>query len=143
MVWHCRNVHPSTTLLQHVTDSQSPLPGVASVSSQAIHLLCVGSKSSDTRRELNHLQLAGMPTAMQHLHGHQWAIADTMADLWIISLGEAGSLRRVTSGVPLTLGHFMCLLSDPEAEAGQKRTHCIICHPNHQLLLDVFESTLS
>ncbi|KAL3140168.1 hypothetical protein ABBQ38_004444 [Trebouxia sp. C0009 RCD-2024] len=111
--WPFRNVPPSTTILQHVTALQCTAPGVVSVSSSSIDLLA----PHGVIRLLCNLHLAGIPTAIQHLQGCKWAVTDTMAELWIIELGDVSSLCKFTAATPLTVAHFMCLVSGPEAEA--------------------------
>lgn len=113
------------TILQHVTALQCTEPGIVSVSSLSICLhpataVRVNTKASApvSSVELCGVELAGVPTAFQHLQGFMWALADAMAELWILDLGDAHRLRKVTAGIPLTIGHFMCLASDPEADAG-------------------------
>ena len=119
------------TILQHVTALQCAMPGIVSVSSRSICLLpATGTRVYREVRdtpaprelcttELCTVELAGLPTAIQHLQGLKWALADTMAELWIIDLGDANRLRKVIAGIPLTVAHFMCLASDPEVDTGK------------------------
>lgn len=116
------------TLLQDVTALQCTAAGVVSVSSHGVRLhpataIRTGTETAPTAaavdRELCSIELAGVPTAFQHLQGFKWALADTMAELWIIHLADAHRLCKITAGVPLTVAHFICLAADPEADAGQ------------------------
>lgn len=117
------------TILQHVTALRCTEPGIVSVSSSSVCLhpataVRVNRKGTApvSSVELCILELAGVPAAFQHLQGFTWALADTMAELWIIDLGDAHRLRKVTADIPLTIAHFICLASDPEADAGTHHT---------------------
>ena len=116
------------TLLQDVTALQCTAAGVISVSSRSVRLhpataTRAGTEATPTAapvdRELCSIELAGAPTAFRHLQGFNWALADTMAELWIIHLADAHRLCKITAGVPLTVAHFICLAADPEADAGK------------------------
>ena len=116
------------TLLQDATALQCTAAGVVSVSSHSVRLHPAIDNRATTEatataapvdRELCSIELAGVPTAFRHLQGFKWALADTMAELWIIHLADAHRLCRITAGVPLTVTHFMCLAADPEADAGK------------------------
>ena len=121
----CRNAHPSTALLQRVTETQSPEPGIIAISSLGIHLLSHNSKAADVSRSMCPVHLAGVPTAIQHLKHFQWALADSMAELWIVNLGNAQSLCKITADIPLTIAHFLCLLPDAESQPGKQ---CCTAH---------------
>ena len=125
------------TILQCVTALQCTAAGVISVSSRRVCLHAATAIRIDTEAErhqsrveveLCSLQLAGVPTAIRHLQGFKWALADTMAELWIIHLADAHGLCKITAGIPLTVPHFMCLAADPEADAGNNCTALAACH---------------
>ena len=133
----CRNVDPSITILQDVTALQCTAAGVISVSSRSVCLNAASAIRAGTEAEryqsqveveLCSLKLAGVPTAIRHLQGFKWALADTMAELWIIHLADAHRLCKITAGIPLTVAHFMCLAADPEADAGNDCIALVACH---------------
>lgn len=121
-MWLCRNVHPTTALLQQATEAQCPQAGILSVSSRSIHLLSADAAATEPTKRLHSLHLAGTPTAIQHLQGFCWAVADSMAELWLVTLDNGQSRCRITANIPLTIAHFLCLASDSEAGPGKDCT---------------------
>ena len=148
--WSRRNVDPSMTLLNDVTALQSPAAGIVSVSSRSIRLYPATASRAGTEaiataapvdRELCSIELAGVPTAFQHLQGCKWALADTMAELWIIHLADAHRLCKITAGVPLTVAHFLCLAADLEADAGKDCIGCMSSIQRQSRMSEVFKPT--
>ena len=90
------------------------------VDSHGISLL---QSDTDSISSLVSLDLAGLPTALKHLKGSAWALADSMAGLYIISLAQQCSLQKLTAEIPLSVANFLCCV--PNLHAGEGDAHCL------------------
>ena len=122
---------PTTTLIHHVnkTASHRHHPGVLAISCHCIRILDEEGRDSTAVLSLN---LAGLPTAVQHLKGTAWALADSMADLHLVDLGQRCSFRKLTAGVPLTVAHVLCCVPESEGNSGvycQQHVHSLHARP--------------
>ena len=73
------------------------------------------------------IELAGLPTAAEHLKGAMWAVADSMAGLCVVNLGQPCSLHRLTARVPLYVAHILCRMPESEGETGDSSANTQNC----------------
>ena len=85
------------------------------VDSYSISLL---QSDTDSISSLVSLDLAGLPTALKHLEGSAWALADSMAGLYVISLAQQCSLQKLTAEVPLSVANILCCVPNLHAAEG-------------------------
>ena len=112
---YCRNVDPTTALLQRIHTLEHGITGVLAVDSHSISLL---QSDTDSISTLLSLDLVGLPTALKHLQGCAWALADSMAGLYIISLAQQCSLQKLTAEIPLSVANMLCHVPNPTAGEG-------------------------
>ena len=126
----CRNVDPTTTLLKHINAPAYGMSGVLAIDSNSITLL---RGNAPEKRLLLPLTLAGFPTAIEHLRGPKWVLADSMAGLHIVNLAEQCSLQRVTAQVPFSVANALCCVADSESEQGNalQRTYFSLQNANN------------
>lgn len=119
----CRNVHPTTTLLDSTAGTDSPQQGVLLFSSQSVLLL---QPDANEATLLLQLHLTGVPTAVAHVGKAMWAVADSMAGLCIVDLQQPSCVCRVTADTPLSVAEALFPLP---SGATQHLTHLCMCMP--------------
>lgn len=69
------------------------------------------------------MSLAGVPTAVVHMCEATWAVADSMAGLYLVDLrsGQECSMHKITADVPLTVAHGLFSLP-----TGQDSLACML-----------------
>ncbi|DBA73782.1 TPA: hypothetical protein ACH3X2_009751 [Trebouxia sp. C0005] len=113
--WVLRNVDPTTTLVHPISSDDSNNKGVLAISSHSIHLLSAADANS---HPVLTCRLAGLPTAIVHLKGSMWALADSMAGLHLLDLRQPCSLLQLKPQIPLTVAHVLCCLPGSDADIG-------------------------
>jgi len=120
-----RNMDPTTTLVHPITSDNSTNKGVLAISSHSIHLLSAASADS---HPLLTLRLAGLPTAIVHVKGSMWALADSMAGLHLLDLHQPCSLLQLAPQIPLTVAHVLCCVPGSDADMGTSQC-CVSVTP--------------
>ncbi len=106
---------PTTTLVHPISSDKSNNKGVLAISSRSIHLLSAASANS---HPVLTFRLAGLPTAIVHLKGSMWALADSMAGLHLLDLCQPCSLLQLTPQIPLTVAHVLCCVPGSDTDMG-------------------------
>jgi len=106
---------PTTTLVHPISSDKSNDKGVLAISSHSIHLLSAASVNS---QPVLTFCLAGLPTAIVHLKGSMWAVADSMAGLHLLDLCQPCSLLQLAPQIPLTVAHFLCCVPSEITDTG-------------------------
>ena len=139
-----RDLDPTTTLVQHVSPQASSKPSVLVVSSHSIHQLRADTLDNEP---LLGFSLAGLPTAVAHLKGALWALADSMAGLSLLDLDHPCSLRRLTANLPLIAAHVMCRVPDSDTHRGMPRWDAcwleLLLPHAHTVILNLFLTRLT